>query len=289
MPLTALGGASGTVVIGDTTTTVFPQTLHPNVMAYVAAQTANGYSPSRTRVDALNNLVWGLVANGIWDKCQAIYPFLGGTTAAAQKWNIKDVQDTNGAFRLTFNGSWTFAETGIKTVTALSTNYARTYYTPSANATNDSGHLTAYIRNQFTGTGCVIGAINGFLATSVGFQIFASTGISGTTIQARNVTDISNYGTSAAGMYSGNRSSSTSQEAYYNGLLKSQNSNASSLLSSATSELTIAARNDGGFAMESPNNAEIAFTTIGQSLSALEQKFMYQIVQTYQTTLGRQV
>lgn len=289
MPLTALGGDAGTVVIGDTTTTVFPQTLHPNVSAYIAAQVANGYSPSRARVDALNNLVWGLVANGIWDKCQAIYPFLGGTTAAAQKWNLKDVQDTNAAFRLTFNGSWTFAETGIKAVTAVGSNYARTYYTPSANATNNSGHLTAYIRNQFSGSGCIIGGINGTVTTSIGFQIFASTVLSGTTMQARNSIDFILYGTSTAGMYSGNRSSSISQEGYYNGLLKITSSIASSSLSSATSELTMSARNRGAFSMDSPNNAEIAFATIGQSLSALEQKLMYQIVQAYQTALGRQV
>lgn len=289
MPLTALGGTTGTVVIGDTTTTVFPQTLHPNVMAYVAAQVANGYSPSRARVDALNNLVWGLVANGIWDKCQVIYPFLGGTTAAAQKWNIKNVQDTNAAFRLTFNGSWTFAETGIKPVTASTANRARTYYTPSINATNNSGHLTAYVRTQFTGTGCIIGGINGGFTTSIGFQIFVGTSVSGTTIQARNTVDISNFGIFTPGMYSGNRSSSTSQQAYYNGLLRSQNSNASSLLSSATGELTMAARNLGTLTFDSANNSEIAFTTIGQSLSALEQKLMYQIVQAYQTALGRQV
>jgi len=289
MPITALGGASGTVVIGDTTTAVFPQTLHPNVMAYVAAQVANGYSPSRTRIDALNNLVLGLVANGIWDKFQAIYPFLGGTTAAAQKWNIKDVQDTNAAFRLTFAGSWTFAETGVKTVTATTGNYARTYYTPSANATNNSGHLTAYIRNQFTGSGCVMGGTNTSIVSGVAFQVFASTSTNGTTMQARNSSDFLNFGTSAAGMYSGNLSGASSQEAYYNGVLRGSNSSASSLLSSATAEIVLAARNTGGLSIDQPNNAEIAFAAIGASLSALEEKLLYQIVQAYQTALGRQV
>jgi hypothetical protein len=288
MPLTALGGTSGTVVIGDTTTTVFPQTLHPNVSAYIAAQVANGYSPSRARVDALNNLVWGLVGSGIWDKCQAIYPFLGGTTAAAQKWNIKNVQDTNAAFRLTFTGSWTFAETGIKPVTASTANYARTYYTPSVHATSNSGHLTTYIRTQFSGTGCVIGGSTSFSGAADAFQIFASTALSSTTIQAQNATNQSTYGTSGAvGMYSGNRSSSASQQAYYNGFLRSSNTSTSTALT--TSELTMAGRNYGSLTIERPTDSEIAFTTIGTSLTALENKLMYQIVQAYQTALGRQV
>jgi hypothetical protein len=287
MPLTALGGASGTVVIGDVVTTVFPQTLHPNVMAYVAAQNANGYSPSRTRVDALNNLVWGLIGMGLWDKCQVIYPFLGGTTAAAQKWNLKDVQDTNGAFRLTFNGSWTFAETGVKTNAALVANYARTYYTPSVNATSNSVHLSVYIRNQYTGQGCVIGGTNSSSAIAPAIQIFASTTLSGTTIQARNASDVIAFGTSAAGMYAGNRNTSTSQQAYYNG--SQRVISATTSLALTTSELTMACRNNGSFVMEHATNSEIAFATIGTSLTASEQRVMYQLIQTYQTTLGRQV
>jgi hypothetical protein len=287
MPLTALGGAAGTVVIGDTTTTVFPQTLHPNVMAYVAAQAANGYNPSRTRVDALNNLVWGLVGMGLWDKCQAIYPFLGGTTADAQKWNLKDVRDVDAAFRVTFTGSWTFAETGVKTTTASTANYARTYYTPSTNATSNSVHLSVYIRNQYTGSGCVIGGTNSSSAIAPAIQIFASTTLSGTTVQARNSSDFITYGTSSAGFYAGNRNTSSSQQAYYNGVQRAIS--AATSLALTTSELTISCRNNGGFVMEQPTNSEIAFATIGTSLTAFEQRVMYQLIQTYQTSLGRQV
>jgi hypothetical protein len=287
MPLTALGGTSGTVVIGDTTTTVFPQTLHPNVMAYVAAQNANGYSPNRTRVDALNNLVWGLVGMGLWDKCQVIYPFLGGTTAAAQKWNLKDVQDTNGAFRLTFNGSWTFAETGVKIAAASTANYARTYYTPSTNATSNSVHLSVYIRNQYTGSGCPIGGTNSSSALAPAIQIFASTSLSGATVQARNASDFTSAGTSAAGMYAGNRNTSTSQQVYYNGAQRAIATVTS--LTLTTSELTMACRNNGSLVMEHATTSEIAFATIGTSLTATEQRVMYQLIQTYQTALGRQV
>jgi hypothetical protein len=290
MPLTTIyGDGNGTRVIGDVSTGLFPQTLHPDVAAYVANQVANGYSPTRTRVDALNNLVYMLISNGIYDKCQAIYPVLGGTTANAQKWNLKNSADTNAAFRLSFVGSWTYADTGIKINSAVNTNYARTFYTPSTNATNNDIHLSVYIRNSYTGTGCPIGGCNGNQATSVAVQIFASTSLSGTTIQAQNTNQISNFGVSTAGMYMGNRSGSTAQQAYYSGLLRASSSATSSSLASATAEITMACRNNGALSMQFPTTSEIAFASIGQSLTPEQARAFYIAVQAYQTALSRQV
>lgn len=288
MPLTTIyGDGNGTRVIGSVSTGLFPQPLHPDVAAYVANQIANGYSPSRERVDALNNLVYELIGGGIYNNCQAIYPFLGGTTANAQKWNLKNAANTDAAFRLSFIGSWTYADTGIQTNSAINSNYARTFYTPSVNATSDNSHLSVYIRNSFTGTGCPIGGINGNQAGSVGFQIFASTALSGTTMQAQNTNQISNFGTSAAGMYLGNRSGSTAQQAYYNGFLKATSSATSSSLASCTSEITLACRNNGAFAMQWPTNSEIAFASIGQSLTDVQARAFSIAVKAYQTALGR--
>lgn len=291
MPITAIsGGSQTTKVIGSTSLGLFPQPLHPDVMAYVNAQVSNGYSPSRGRVDALNNLVYALIGNGIYSKCQAIYPFLGGTTGNAQKWNLKNVADTDAAFRLGFQGSWTFAETGVKVTAVSASNYARTYYTPSTNATNNSGHLSAYIRTVYTGQGCIIGGSNGTLATSVAYQIFASTTYSQSVIQGQNTSQWIAYGTSgAAGFYQANRSTSTAQQAYYNGTLKATGTAASSSIASATSELTLASRNGGAFSMSFGNSAEMAFISIGTSLTAFENQMFYEIVQAYQTSLGRQV
>ena len=50
---------------------------------------------------AIINLYDGLVTDGLWDKLDVIYPFVGGT-AAEHKWNLKDAQDTDAAFRAEF-------------------------------------------------------------------------------------------------------------------------------------------------------------------------------------------
>jgi hypothetical protein len=131
------------------------------------------------------------------------------------------------------------------------------------------------------------GGANGTAGTVDASQIFVSTVISSTTIQARNASDQITFGTSAAGMYSGNRSSSASAQAYYNGFLRLSSIATSTALT--TSELTMAGRNGGSLSITQSTNSEIAFTTIGTSLTALENKLMYQIVQAYQTALGRQV
>jgi len=52
---------------------------------------------------ALDGLVLGLKAHGLWSKMAAIYPFIGGT-ADLHKWNLKDPRDTDDAYRLSFIG-----------------------------------------------------------------------------------------------------------------------------------------------------------------------------------------
>ena len=42
---------------------------------------------------------------------KAIYPMVGGT-ATTHMYNLKDAQDTDAAFRLTFEGGWTHSATG---------------------------------------------------------------------------------------------------------------------------------------------------------------------------------
>lgn len=53
---------------------------------------------------AVNYIVANFKAAGVWNKCRAIYPFVGGT-ASTHRWNLKDPRDLDAAFRLTFNGA----------------------------------------------------------------------------------------------------------------------------------------------------------------------------------------
>lgn len=81
--------------------------------------TATGISDS-TIETALDTFVTSLKSEGIWDEIITIYPFVTDKTDSADiqaqfKYNLKDPQDTDAAYRLTAAGSVTFNTTGIVT------------------------------------------------------------------------------------------------------------------------------------------------------------------------------
>jgi hypothetical protein len=64
-----------------------------------------------TILGALNTLESDMATYGLTAKMKALYPMVGGT-AGKHKFNFMDAQDTDGAFRLVFNGGWTHSSTG---------------------------------------------------------------------------------------------------------------------------------------------------------------------------------
>jgi hypothetical protein len=297
MPLTALGGSTGTVTVGDVSLGLFPQPLHPNVMEYVAAVTANGYSPARDRVDALNNLVWSLVGTGLWDKCQAIYPFLGGTTINTHKWNIKDVRDADAAFRLnaTVVSGFTYSENGVQSNTTLNSQgqFLNSYYIPFSKTslttpqspTITSAHLSAYINIAPTiNSSTMVGALSG--GGNATFQlgrISAGTFYFG----AANATN-ANYMQSApiaTGFYSPVRTAANTSALYKNGVNTNSPTGTTAPTAAPTGVTYLFNRTAGGAA----SNGRLAFVSFGDGLTAQESLDFYNIVQTYQIALGRQV
>lgn len=79
---------------------------------------------------AITQLCLDLKSASIWTKFTAIYPFVGGAEST-HKYNLKDPNDTDGAFRLTFSGGWSHSSTGA--TPNGTTGYANTYI----NALND--------------------------------------------------------------------------------------------------------------------------------------------------------
>jgi hypothetical protein len=79
----------------------------------------------------------------IWDEMDVIYLF-PGTTASQQKFNIKNVADTDAAFRLTMNGGVTHSSTGIKFNGV--NGFANTYYNPATQGfSNTNAHIGIYV------------------------------------------------------------------------------------------------------------------------------------------------
>ena len=115
--------------------------------AYLAAiLTAGATGITSTVSAATNTLVTSLKSAGIWSLIDAAYPFLGGNYNGV-KFNIKDPQDTNGAYRISFNGSWTISSSGATPSSKSSSNYGDTYWSPNGTGgnRNDSHHYYRYI------------------------------------------------------------------------------------------------------------------------------------------------
>lgn len=238
---------------------------------------------------AVIDLVRGLKNAQLWSKMKAIYPFVGGT-ATTHKFNLKDPRDADAAFRLTFSGGWTHASTGA--LGNASNTYADTFITPTSNLTENSTAYTLYVRNNTDGVyfdGGIGSAPDYFsLAVRLSNTLYSdqyyrpNSGSVGTNRITGTVTD-------SAAFFVSTRTDSTTFKVFRNTTqIGSTNTNSSQGWSSLSQSFLIAALRDSS----SPNyytNREYAFATLGDGLTDTDATALYNIVQRYQTSLGRQV
>jgi hypothetical protein len=277
MPLTTIYG-DGTRVIGSTSQPLLPQPLHPQVANYVGRVVAAGYAMSRVEIDAINNLILGMVANGIYDKCDLIYPVIGSSTATVGF-------DLKNSFNATFTGSWTVASTGMRPTTASIANRADTTWNPSVNGNGANDHLSIYLRTNQTTDNVPIGCFNNVTFFQANATISASGNmvINNTPSGAMIVSGIS----TSAGYWVGTRTAAAVQRAFINNIQRG--SSAITTTTRPNLNVFLGTRNRGGGSYDFPSSSEIAFVSIGDGLTNDEVRHLNLLVQAYQTKLGRQV
>jgi hypothetical protein len=241
---------------------------------------------------AVVKLTRDLKFNGIWSKMKAIYPFVGGTSTT-HKFNLKDPRDLNDAFRLTFSGGWTHSSTGAK---PNGTNaYADTYLVPATHLTDASSHLSVYPRDNTRYSANGSSAANDIGAFNTGFNkafAFCARFVNDTAIADSFDTGtnrITTANSDSRGFFVATRTSLTSHKMFKNGIqLGSTNTNTSTGRSDVTVSTPIAAYWNGS-SRGNYSTREYAFISMGDGLTDSEVATYYTIVQTFQTTLGRQV
>jgi hypothetical protein len=207
---------------------------------------------------------------------KAIYPMVGSSAAACSR-NLKS--DT---FNGTFNGGWTFASTGVKP------NGTTGYMSTGVNAnqfTADSQHFSNYSR-QLTKTGSVeLGFVSyesgkfSYVMIQIGAASLVYASIqNGDTLLSSSYTDAS-YGLTI----SNRRNTSFVQR--YNRNIKLEGSSTSN--GTGTLAVTMSA-------VQTPSqlyygNCEIAFGSMGDGLTDTDATNLTNIVNTFQTTLSRNV
>ena len=241
--------------------------------------TASGLTGT-TNLTAINNLVVALKGFGIWTKMKAIYPFVGGT-AALHKWNLKDPQDTNAAFRLVFSGGMTHSSTGI--AFGGVNGFANTFLTPSPNLTLNSTHLSYYSRTNVNLTQVEIGCFDNTGAYTI---IEARTAnISYFLTNTSNIAGVAD--TNSAAFYIGNRTGSFVTNGFRNNVKIFNPTTASTFR--PVNNIYIGAANNASSVAQYFTTKECAFASIGDGLTDSEAANFYTAVQAYNTTLSRQV
>jgi hypothetical protein len=244
--------------------------------------TASGLTGA-TNQSAINQLVVSLKGFGIWTKMKAIYPMIGGT-AALHKWNLKDPQDTNAAFRLVFSGGWTHSSTGAlpNGVNA----YANTFLVPNTILTQNSTHISYYSRTNTNLTEIEIGASNGPNAADNKLVLEIRTA----NVTYYNINSTSTYithaDTDSKAFYVGNRTASNVVNGWRNGSKLATGTTASTAPSTASVYLGAFNRTSSvGFY----STKQCAFSSLGDGLTDADVGNLYTAVQAFNTTLGRQV
>jgi hypothetical protein len=236
-----------------------------------------------TQKQAICTLVSDLQTYGIWTKMKAIYPFVGGT-ATTHKYNLKDPQDTNAAFRLVFNGGWTHSSNGAK---PNGTNaFANTFLSPSGFLSLNNTSISYYSRENLSYTGSPIAVFstgNGLLLLSPRTDPGVPTDNSG----VNNTVTSTSPATRRDGLFTASRIISTSFKVYRNSVIYRNSTITSTSLS--TANLYVGARNNNNSTLSQYSALQCAFASIGEGLTDTEAANLYTAVQAYQTTLGRQV
>jgi hypothetical protein len=263
------------VVIGLNSNTTYYYRVRANVGYDSDAQAffdrvadAEG-SLSTTEQAAVNQLVLDLKANSIWTPMKAIYPMVGASAAACAQ-NLKSASFT-GTF--TSGGSYSSSGYNGNGVAHMDTNY-----NVNTNGSLNSAHLSIYSRTNNSGSFVDFGANPQSHFLTYNFGNYSS-------INSSDTPAFSSLSTSD-GFFIGSRTSSTEARFFHKG--------GSAIVSSRSStsmpnlNLYLGGLNNSGnraFA----TSRQYAFASIGDGLTDLEAGYFYNAVQTFQTTLSRQV
>jgi len=243
-------------------------------------------------IKGIADLTTDLKSYGLWNKMKAVYPMVGGTSGSC-KFNLINPQDTDAAFRLVFNGGWTFDNTGA------TPNGSNAYADTKLNIKNilpdtNNQHISFYSRTigGVAGTYYTMGALDvGDALTSMLIRWTLSSDIDSNYMY---ISDPWTASTPAAftdaathGFYLGSRNSTNNVKSYRNGVKRSDYTSTPNSIA-PNYNLYLSARNYSG-AANFFDYKQCAFASIGFGLTETEASNLYTAVQRFQTTLGRQV
>jgi len=260
------------------------QTYDSDAQAFFNRVTTAGGSLTTTEQTAVNQLVLDMKANSIWGLVNAAYPMVGGSSASCAQ-NLM-----SSSFTGLFNGGWTISSNGV--LGNGSNTFINSQLNPTTHLGLNSTHVGFYSRtNNFeSSTAIDIGAVG---SGSVGNVYILGRG-SNDAFHSNNSLSESNTGlaapTSSLGFIINNRNSSSAMSLWRQGVqFTDTTSTAATSSVQPNNDIFLGAYNGGGGSPLFFTNRQYAFFTIGLGLSNVQASAYTTIVQTFQTTLSRQV
>jgi len=263
---TTLGRQVGTPYVSD-----------PDAISFLmAAGITDG-----TQASAINTLVIRMKADGVWTKMKAIYPFVGGS-ATSHKWNLKDPRDLDAAYRLVFNGGWTHTGTGAKP--NGTTGYADTKLSPSSDLSTNSGFGWYSITNNNT-TSSEMGALYYDMPSVANVRSFQVARNNGTIYVGANSQDFQTFtDNDSRGFYQAYRTDSSTVKTLKNTTLYTATLQYYPMV---PMYCYIGARNER-YIPQVFSDKGLSFAYFQSNFTDSDATALYNAVQEFQTTLGRQ-
>jgi hypothetical protein len=267
-------------------TFAIPKIGSSNLMGYNPYFYANNFFRDAnitdpTQMEAISYLVKELVDNNLIGKFNFIYPMVGGD-ATKHSYNLIDT----GLYRLTFNGGWTHSANGAL---PNGTNaWANTGFIPSLITGTNNAHFSYYSRTNSQVTNELLMGCNNFGAAPAFYlRIRDNTNLSQAYFSSTVVNQASATETDSRGLFMGNMQNATLRQLFKNKTVSNQNTNSETFVKNSAN-VYLASYNNNNTPLTFTNK-ECAFASIGNGMSNVEQALFYDIVQEYQTILGRNV
>ena len=255
-----------------------------DAQAYINKIVDVGGTMTQAVANTVNTLFTNLKSDGLYTQTKALYPMVGGI-AAAHALNAKSVNDADTT--VTWLGIMS-GSTGHSSAGCLPDGTANCYgsiaRTPTELFNSATDYSIGLYQSAYTANnGFAIGVISGATFTNPRFQInvpFDGTnnylGLGGSVLAGP-------ISLTPTGLFFGSRTSATSLTLYKNGSF--QTSDANSVSNIQTSDIQFFGL--GGNANK--HIGTVSFIILADGFDSTESSNLYNSIQTFQTSLGRQV
>jgi hypothetical protein len=253
---TALGRSIGTQTVSDA-----------DAQAFVTAADIQ----DQVEANAINNLVIGMKADGLWTKMKAIYPMVGGTSTSTS-YNLRNTAQ----YQISWIGGWTWNNNGA--LPGGVNGYGETNLNENSVLTLNNAHISVYLRTNSSLNSADIGAFDGTYQSNIlpRFSNELYGRIHDTSAAATTNLDSKGY-------YIANRTNSSQVFVYKNTTKYTLSSTATNKVNN-TFVFSRISQTIGNY-----SDRQIAFSTIGDGLTDTDATNLNTRVTTFQTALNRNV